>query len=331
MSDCGYFVDEDDECEVESEAEPRVRYREDLYCPLHIGQVVGQTYRIEHKLGWGGYYTVWLARGSRWRGEHELRMNDEIIRRTAPNVCEYLVTYHAAFYVSGRKSQPHAVLVFPWRGLSMDTVCLQLSSRFRVPAAKRLLLILKHLYAAGVDISIDIGSWSTAEIYQHLGRPRKVLLPEDVGDGELVEPLAFPKDMLSSSLYLGDFGHSLISGTVLKNPIQYPLLFCAPERLHGVNPSFASDMWGFVAILFQLYTGIEITYGDGLTFVSRLVGVLGPFPEQWRGRYPDNAGYEWWYDQTGQMPRTHVTWGYETLEHKLLEDPSFNALMSYYP
>jgi len=92
-----------------------------------------------------------------------------------------------------------------------------------------------------------------------------------------------------------------------------------------------------------------------------------PLPEHWRGYYGDGTtAHDWWYDQSGQMPRTDILGGYETLEHKidrlrpeisrderehalsimyrgfaylpeqritaaqLLEDPSFNALMSYY-
>jgi hypothetical protein len=57
----GDFGDSDDECEVETDAEPRIRYWEGLYCPLHVGEVLDGRYRIEHKLGWGGFSTVWLA------------------------------------------------------------------------------------------------------------------------------------------------------------------------------------------------------------------------------------------------------------------------------
>lgn len=49
----GDFVDSDDECDVESDAEPRKRYWEGLYCPLRIGEVLNSQYRIEHKLGCG--------------------------------------------------------------------------------------------------------------------------------------------------------------------------------------------------------------------------------------------------------------------------------------
>lgn len=49
-------------CEVE--AEPLARYREGGYHPTHIGDLFKDgRYKIMHKLGWGGYGTVWLAKG----------------------------------------------------------------------------------------------------------------------------------------------------------------------------------------------------------------------------------------------------------------------------
>ncbi|KAI1313353.1 kinase-like protein [Xylaria venustula] len=396
--DRGYFVDESDEDEVEDEAEPKVRYLEGLYCPLRIGQVLGNAprYRIEHKLGWGGYSTVWLARNLSqdrlvalkvmspgWRGDHESHMNSEITRRVGKGVSDYLVVSQRVFYIQGLRGQVHPVLVFPWRGPSVQHACFHLTPAFRVPAAKHLLAGLKRLHAAGIihsdlndgAVMWHIGSrcdrWSTSELYQHLGRPRKVLLssvlanlPKELGSGELVHPVVFPENMLRPGLHLGDFGHSIISGTVPRNPMQLPLLFCAPERFHGCNQTFASDIWSFTCIFAQLYLGSEITYGDGLSFVSRLVGTLGPFPVHWKGRYPENCGYDWWYDQTCTMPRTGGN--YITLEERIdnrrpeispkerelalevfrkgfqylpenrptaaqfLEDPSFKALMAYY-
>jgi serine/threonine protein kinase len=218
--------------------------------------------------------------------------------------------------------------------------------------------------------SIDpIDHWTTAEKYQRLGRPRKVPLSEEEGiPGELVESVRFPPDMLRHPVCICDFGLSITSGTRVENTVQLPPLFCAPERLHGVFPSCASDMWSFTCIFAKLYLGVEAIYGGGPRMISRIIGMLGlPLPEHWRGYYGDGTtAHDWWYDQSGQMPRTDILGGYETLEHKidrlrpeisrderehalsimyrgfaylpeqritaaqLLEDPSFNALMSYY-
>jgi serine/threonine protein kinase len=160
-SDFGDIVGSDDECEVETDAEPRSRYWDHLYCPLSIGEVLNARYRIEHKLGWGGFSTVWLAHDihankavalkvvvSGERAEHERAIQDDIKRnvRDASN----LVIYQALFYYPGREGRYYAVFVFPVRGPSLDAACSRLPPKFRVPAARSLLLALKSLHDAGI-------------------------------------------------------------------------------------------------------------------------------------------------------------------------------------
>ena len=42
-------------------AEPLDRYRDGGYHPVHLGDFYnGGRYKVLHKLGWGGYATVWL-------------------------------------------------------------------------------------------------------------------------------------------------------------------------------------------------------------------------------------------------------------------------------
>lgn len=48
-------------CSVD--AEPLHRYTQGGYHPIHLGDELKQgRYRVLHKLGWGGYSTVWAAR-----------------------------------------------------------------------------------------------------------------------------------------------------------------------------------------------------------------------------------------------------------------------------
>ena len=45
------------------DAESLGRYRVGGYHPVHLGDLLkGGRYKIVHKLGYGGYSTVWLAR-----------------------------------------------------------------------------------------------------------------------------------------------------------------------------------------------------------------------------------------------------------------------------
>ncbi|PVH70420.1 hypothetical protein DL98DRAFT_437059, partial [Cadophora sp. DSE1049] len=91
--DYGEFVDSYGEGDVKDVSEPLERYGQGLYYPVCIGQVLAGRYRIEHKLGWGGYSTVWMAHDIQYRKnvalkiiilgekeEYEYQMQDEILR-----------------------------------------------------------------------------------------------------------------------------------------------------------------------------------------------------------------------------------------------------------
>jgi serine/threonine protein kinase len=51
-------------CDID--AEPIHRYRPGGYHPIHLGDTLKSgRYQVLHKLGWGGYATVWLAKDHR--------------------------------------------------------------------------------------------------------------------------------------------------------------------------------------------------------------------------------------------------------------------------
>lgn len=48
------------------DAEPLHRYRQGGYHPVTLGEYLkAGRYKVLHKLGWGGYSTVWAARDQR--------------------------------------------------------------------------------------------------------------------------------------------------------------------------------------------------------------------------------------------------------------------------
>jgi len=164
--DYGFCVDfrDHEALDVEEYAEIVNNYSRDLYYPICIGDVLVQTYRIEHKLGHGGFSTVWLARDiqeekdvalkiiiSGNAGEDEYKMQTEILRTVQDT--SNLLTCLETFLLPGHHHN-HRVLVFPMRGPSIH-YCLELWQRSlsmatRMSAARQLLKALEQLHNAGI-------------------------------------------------------------------------------------------------------------------------------------------------------------------------------------
>jgi serine/threonine protein kinase len=199
--------------------------------------------------------------------------------------------------------------------------------------------------------------------YKYLGRPQKIALDGLWKRGELVKPMEVPVSLLKATAYLGDFGHAAKAGT--SSPpyrIQSPASYCAPERFHNINPSFASDIWSYACIFAELYLGFNPLDGLGVSGVlTRTRHALGPLPEQWKGHFCDmNWSKDTWYDQsisreptwtleaiiarirpeTSPLERQHVlsflSKGFCYLPQRrmtaaeLLDDASFHAIMEIY-
>jgi serine/threonine protein kinase len=165
MTDHGYFVDwEDDDNldDIEENAEPASFYSDaSIYYPIHIGQVLAQKYRIEHKLGHGGFSTVWMAHNIQTSQDvalkictvtsdtvnREWNMHNEI-RARVKDTSNLLLSFEIFFITASRGH--HTVLVFPLRGPNLQSCLVNLSMADRMSAAKQTLEALKQLHDAKI-------------------------------------------------------------------------------------------------------------------------------------------------------------------------------------
>ena len=145
---------------------------------------------------------------------------------------------------------------------------------------------------------VPLDAYDIKKKYQYLGRPKKIPLETEAGErGELVKPVVVPPSLLTKSVYLGDFGLAINAGASVTYKPQSPSVWCAPERLHSVDPSLASDMWSYMCIFAELYLGATpwSIYGDVL---PNMVKVLGPLPQNWYSHYHKYSRNDAsWYDQ----------------------------------
>ncbi|QKD48707.2 kinase domain-containing protein [Fusarium oxysporum Fo47] len=336
------FVDSDGECDIEDACEPIDRYEEGLYLLICIGEVIAGRYRIEHKLGHGGFSTVWMAydmhKGKDVAlkimtadpgGEREFLRHNEIIS-CVPDTSGLLI-YQDAFLMPGATRNPHRVLVSPLKGPNLRDYARETSTIVRRSAAKQLLLALKALHDGGIvhrdlnsaNVMFGLSSFETATDittkYRILGRRQKMELPTNQElwkKGEMVAPMT-PKDsfVVQDSITLGDFGLAIRSGT-------------------EINPTFASDLWSYMRIFAELYLKWPL-FGPGFfggrfrSVVELLVRVLGPLPLSWKGSYDGDPAEQ-------QLVLSILRRGFSYFPEErlsageLLDDASFKALMDRY-
>lgn len=163
-SDNGSIVDSDEEIDIGEMSEPLMRYSEGLYYPICIGDVLNSRYRILHKLGWGGFSTVWMAQDVKRQqivalkisipgdmGDRELKTHRYILDTVKDT--SRLLTFQDNFTLAGANGTTHLVMVYPVRGPSMTMQIYmdeKISMKKRMAAAKQLLLALKSLHDADI-------------------------------------------------------------------------------------------------------------------------------------------------------------------------------------
>ncbi|KAF4947504.1 hypothetical protein FGADI_10349 [Fusarium gaditjirri] len=328
VADEGDFVDSDDEFDVEEASEDPQRYLEGLYYPICIGETLADQYRIEHKLGHGGFSTVWMAYDilgkkdvalkimtSEDPNDNEYNMQTEIARVIQDT--SHLTLYRRTFLLRGSHGN-HRVLVLPLRGPNLRDHRRQKPLRVRMSGAKQLLQAISHLHDIGIvhrDLSSanvmyslrPMDSSSVAAKYESIGRPKKIRLDPDLWKtGELVMPMKAHESLIGDDISLGDFGLAIKSGTPVSQKLQSPAIYCAPERVYDQDPTFATDMWSYMCIFAELYMGYALFYGPGnSSIISCMVHALGPLPASWNGTYKaGGVSNDWWYDQHHELEPT---------------------------
>ncbi|RKK76562.1 hypothetical protein BFJ71_g16905 [Fusarium oxysporum] len=328
-ADCGDFVDSDDEYEFDELAEDPEQYTQGLYYPTFIGDVLANRYRISHKLGHGGFSVVWMADDMLDNrevalkimvpgdsGEHEYHMHDHIANAVSDT--SRLLIYHDTFLVPGSLGN-HRVLVLPLQGPNVRDHVREKPIAARMSAARQLLQGLEALHKGGIvrrDLNsanvmfglCPLDSHDTTTTYKYIGRPRRMMLPSIRWKPcELVLPMAPQKELVTDDILIGDFGLAIRSGTSVGQKVQSPAIYCAPERVHGTDPSFASDIWSYMCVFAELYGGFPLFWGSAnSTVMSFIVDILGPLPAQWEGSYHAGGSCDpEWYNQNRE-PHPHL-------------------------
>ncbi|TPX24489.1 hypothetical protein DIZ76_013836 [Coccidioides immitis] len=295
----------------ESDVEDLEGYRPGGYHPTFIGDTFcGGRYKIVHKLGFGGYSTVWLAHDQQLQCYVSLKIlvagasqgsNENetlcLLTKGEPNCLgrQFIPTLLDQFSFDGPNGY-HLCLVGESAGCSIAN-SKENSTNFMFPRdaarsiAAQLIMGLNYLHANDVchgDLHLDnfllrvpgFDNLSTTELYQHHGKPYEV--PTRRLDGKPSTPHAPP---------LWDVFYCF------KNTISNshtPALYSPPEESFNEHITTAADIWTLGVVLYDAMSErplFETFAWDPDDIIAEMVNTLGQLPARWWGSWTNHSEF----------------------------------------
>ncbi|KAL9125046.1 MAG: hypothetical protein Q9217_005697 [Psora testacea] len=322
------------------------------YHPIELGDEFCQgRYRIVHKLGYGSFSTVWLARDSTADRYVSLKViaanaserssEAEVLNSIHHNTLHHLgrrfiLSLLDEFLVSGPNGK-HRCLVSEALGptvldvkesFNCDLLPLNIARRVTVQLA----LGLADIHSCGIvhgDIHIkniafkppNLDSWSVEQVYEHVGSPNKQVITRN--DGNPLGPEA-PPYVVSPAILLKlgkpptneisilDFGEASFT-TELRKQWHTPILLQAPEALLGEPVGQPADIWAFACTVFAMFDNKSLFEG----FMPNADDVLSEIVDT-LGRLPERWWEKWeqrgeFYEEDGRKKIEHLTEQYREI------------------
>ncbi|PKY05286.1 protein kinase [Aspergillus campestris IBT 28561] len=276
------------------DAEPLHRYRQGGYHPVALGDCLkAGRYKVLHKLGWGGYSTVWAARDQ--REEVYVAVKISVAEREHEGETRELQTMkELASHLPPPKHTVHLLDDFDLRGPNGSHECLvyellgpnipdtidahfpagRLPGQLAKAIAKQALIGLDSLHQQRIghgDLHTrnlaftmpSMDSLTEEQFTEMLGNP-------EIGhvrrtDGKDLEP-GIPEYIVrptsyqtrswkpTQSIKIIDFGESFLR-TVVPQTLHTPLPVRAPEIIFHDRIDYQVDLWSMGCMLFELFVG----------------------------------------------------------------------------
>ncbi|KAH7317334.1 kinase-like domain-containing protein [Rhexocercosporidium sp. MPI-PUGE-AT-0058] len=312
-----------------------LNYRPGGFHPVHLGDHFKKDrYYVIHKLGHGGFATVWLARDSTRNRYVALKILAARLSRDCPEVHpgkSYVMFMLDHFWITGPNGK-HLCVVSQVGGPSIKQFneCPGQSSgtrRLRAIVARKVALQvtegLAYIHSTGTvhgDFTsanillqlANIDEWSEEEIYESLGKPETQSL-HHASSGPLSESSesSAPRytinaismhevdpQFLSDQIIIIDFGIAF-NQEYPSLDIGTPKPYCAPEFLFEGGRSVSSDIWALGCTIFEIRTGSRLFRYRGRPTRNQaliaMVKLLGTLPQKWWEEWEE--GVKWYANE----------------------------------
>ncbi|KAH9873391.1 hypothetical protein J1614_005789, partial [Plenodomus biglobosus] len=233
-------------CDID--AEPLHRYKDGGYHPIHLGEILHEgRYKILHKLGWGGYSTVWAARDQRSKA---LTVATNVLSSRSWGQAWRIISI---LILVARGSQQRQPVSSRSKFYKAYAVCMNMG-----------LLTEVDLHIRNLAFTIpSMNEMSEETFIKKLGVPQ--LGPVKRGDQAdpgpglpqyIVRPTHYPlsRSLPSYLIKIVDYGQSFLDNDA-PQLFHTPLYLRAPEIIFQDKVDYRMDLWSMGCMLFELFVG----------------------------------------------------------------------------
>ncbi|KAF4987266.1 hypothetical protein FGRMN_10468 [Fusarium graminum] len=333
------------------------KYQEGGYHPVHIGDLLDLScrYRVIHKLGHGGFGTVWLCRdsvdacyvavkvmASDLNSEEILDFSLSELDQSIPGG-QFIATPLNQFSVKGPNGI-HQCLVLPplgpcvsprlWMRLEKDPVIALRKYAYQTTQALEFLhknqICHGDFRPANILLKLaKLDHLSEDQLFSQIGQPIRIQVKSESEEGlpasspkYLVQPAdiaGLGNEFLTEEICIIDFGESYRFSSPPED-LGIPENYLPPEVLLELPGSVgpACDLWALGCTLFEIREQLPLFYMiyDNDELVAEMVRFFGKLPDNWWTTWEARVEY---FDSEGKWLREEEEWSLEVALGKPIE------------